>query len=298
MTGGNDLKMRIRKRVTALQVEANRRNSLKSTGPKTQSGKAHSSRNSWKHGILSAHVPVPDGLGEEDAKRFGALLAELREEFQPCGTMEDLLVEQIVIAYWRLARVYRCEAGEIAKNSESVEYNFADWERQTVAESDPHLMRRSSRGLERFSATLDLAESELKRGGCLSDATLAYLSRFGPEVYEFFIRWNLALKEFKKDPDLDKQRNMALGVMKSCITEYCRPALEDLTKHVNAKENIGWRNDLLSASLPDPTAVDRLLRYETSIQRGLDRSLAQLERLQRKRKGETVPHPVRVQIER
>ena len=298
MAGGNDLNMRIRKRVTALQVEANRRNSLKATGPKTQAGKVHSSRNSWKHGILSAQVLVPDGLGEEDAEKFGALFAALREDFQPCGAMEDILVQQIAIGYWRLARVHRCEAGEIAKNSESVEYNFADWERQTVAENDPHLMRRSSRGLARFSATLDAAESELKRGSCLSDDTVSYLSRFEPEVYVFFRRWNLALKEFMKDPDLDKHRTMAIETMKSYISEYCRPVLEDLAKHVNAKESIGWRSDLLSASLPDLTTVDRLLRYETSIQRRLDRSLAHLERLQRRRMGETVPPPVRVQIER
>ena len=72
--------------------------SLKLTGPKTQSGKVHSSRNSWKHGILSAQVPVIDGRGEEDTNSFDALFAGLREEFQPYGTLEDLLVQQIAIS--------------------------------------------------------------------------------------------------------------------------------------------------------------------------------------------------------
>ena len=178
--------MRIPKRVTAKQLEANRRNSLKSTGPKTQSGKVHSSRNSWKHGILSAQVPVLDGRGREDAQRFGALLAALQEDLEPCGTLEDLLVQQIAIAYWRLARAHRCEAAEIAKNSESVEDRFDEHQRQSVAEGDPDLMRKSSRGIEMLSQTLRRAEMELKFLGYLTDITVSRLAAcYGSEVGEF-----------------------------------------------------------------------------------------------------------------
>jgi hypothetical protein len=49
-------------------------------------------------------------------------------------------------------------------------------------------------------------------------------------------------------------------------------------------------------SLPDAINMDRILRYETTIQRQLDRTLDQLERLQRSRKGEHVPAPVTVQL--
>ena len=49
-------------------------------------------------------------------------------------------------------------------------------------------------------------------------------------------------------------------------------------------------------SLPLGVDLDRILRYETTIQRQLVYTINQLERLQRARKGEHVPAPVNVQI--
>jgi hypothetical protein len=346
--------MRIRKRVTDTQLEANRRNSLKSTGPKTQSGKVHSSRNSWKHGILSAQVPVIDGRGGEDANRFDTLLAGLRKDFEPYGTMEDLLVQQIASGYWRLARVHRAEAGEIAKNSESVEDRFDEHQRQSVAEHNPDLMSKSSRGLEMFSETLRRADMELTLVGYLHPVTLSRLGVcFGDEVGELLQIFKQMTKDANTAPTTDGPAKETVGaklifkqstkdtetapttdgptdetrlleifkqwgknaetalitdgpadetsgakLTRRVLTKFCAPRVDELTEYVNAREGVRWNNDLLSASLPEPAAVDRLLRYETTIQRDLDRSLAQLESLQRRRKGETVPPPVRVQIER
>ena len=49
-------------------------------------------------------------------------------------------------------------------------------------------------------------------------------------------------------------------------------------------------------SLPLGPKLDRILRYETTIQRQLAYAINQLERLQRARKGEHVPAPVSVQV--
>jgi len=48
--------------------------------------------------------------------------------------------------------------------------------------------------------------------------------------------------------------------------------------------------------LPAEAEMNRILRYETSIQRQLAHAINQLERLQRARKGEIVPAPVSVQV--
>ena len=89
------------------QERANRRNAQKSTGPKTQEGKAAVRLNAVKHGLLSEEVLLP---GED-----GAALEEpgerLRAELQPVGELEGLLVDRIVGAYWRLRRLGRVEAG-------------------------------------------------------------------------------------------------------------------------------------------------------------------------------------------
>jgi hypothetical protein len=48
------------------------------------------------------------------------------------------------------------------------------------------------------------------------------------------------------------------------------------------------------AVVPDACTIDRLLRYETTIERQLYRALSELERLQRRRRGELVTPPVNV----
>src|SRR5204863_2313408 len=47
------------------QIEANRRNSLKSTGPKTPEGKAVASLNNLRHGLRARTVVLPGEKSEE-----------------------------------------------------------------------------------------------------------------------------------------------------------------------------------------------------------------------------------------
>jgi len=42
-------------------------------------------------------------------------------------------------------------------------------------------------------------------------------------------------------------------------------------------------------AIPNREALDRILRYETAIERQLGRAVDRLERLQRQRKGEMIP---------
>lgn len=94
--------------MTEKQLAANRRNALKSTGPRTARGKARSSRNSVKYGVLTA-APVLPGIESQEAweeHRDGVL-----ESIAPVGYLEKLLAVQLVSISWRLARVVRYEAG-------------------------------------------------------------------------------------------------------------------------------------------------------------------------------------------
>ena len=44
--------------------------------------------------------------------------------------------------------------------------------------------------------------------------------------------------------------------------------------------------------LPDEEVVEKFVRYESALQRQLYRAMNQLERLQRRRRGEAVPPPI------
>jgi hypothetical protein len=81
------------------KIEANRRNAKKSTGPKTTSGKAMSSWNSTRHGLLSKNLPLIYG---QCKKQFARLLSSLRRDLEPVGTLEEVLVEKVAQEYWRL----------------------------------------------------------------------------------------------------------------------------------------------------------------------------------------------------
>ena len=63
------------------RAEINRENARQSTGPKTNHGKATSSRNAFKHGFSAAFAVLPS----EDQHAFEELLAALRAEHQPAG---------------------------------------------------------------------------------------------------------------------------------------------------------------------------------------------------------------------
>ncbi|HEX2713116.1 MAG TPA: hypothetical protein VHM88_13035, partial [Candidatus Acidoferrales bacterium] len=54
--------------------------------------------------------------------------------------------------------------------------------------------------------------------------------------------------------------------------------------------------EILRRSVPAPPHLDCLLRYEAGLERAFDRTLSQLERLQRMRLGQPVPPPVKVEL--
>ena len=74
---------------TQKQIEANRRNSRRSPGPKTRTGKVASKMNAMKHGLLAEQVAVRG----EDPVEFAGVLESLIDEFQPQGPLEEQLVE-------------------------------------------------------------------------------------------------------------------------------------------------------------------------------------------------------------
>ena len=91
---------------TEAQIEANRRNAQRSTGPKTPEGKEEASRNALRHGLTARQVIVFDESGED----FARFHDEMREALAPTDAIEEQIVERIVLCAWRLRRASRAEA--------------------------------------------------------------------------------------------------------------------------------------------------------------------------------------------
>lgn len=91
---------------TEAQVRANRLNAQRSTGPRTEAGKAVVAQNAVRHGLLAEKTVISG----EDAGQFESYRAMLLAELHPAGAMETILVERIVGLAWRLRRADRLQA--------------------------------------------------------------------------------------------------------------------------------------------------------------------------------------------
>lgn len=94
-----------RERYRPRRAEINRANAQHSTGPRTESGKLASSRNSLKHGLASGELIISG----EDPAAYEALLEDLLAEHQPVNPTEELLVEQMAQSWWLAQRALRLQ---------------------------------------------------------------------------------------------------------------------------------------------------------------------------------------------
>ena len=88
------------------QIEANRRNSQSSTGPRSPEGKATSRLNALKSGIHAQSQIIPG----EDAGELESLARGYHEQFQPATPLQCFLVDALIHADWQLRRLHRVEA--------------------------------------------------------------------------------------------------------------------------------------------------------------------------------------------
>lgn len=145
---------------TEKQLEANRENALKSTGPASIEGKSRASKNAIKHGILSKDLVVS---GEKPSE-YQSFRQNLIETLHPEGTMETLLVEKIACLAWRQRRAIQAESSLFHKGLSS------EWNRKS---------------LESFFQGRD--------GDCLQN-----LSRYEANIEKNFYRALHQLKELQK----------------------------------------------------------------------------------------------------
>lgn len=110
---------------TPAKAEANRRNALCSTGPKTAAGKSAASQNAHRHGILSREVLLPT----ESREDFELFRRRLWRALGPAGDLEGLLADRVVSSAWRLRRVLKVE-------TETFESGSRGWKGEKVGLGD------------------------------------------------------------------------------------------------------------------------------------------------------------------
>jgi hypothetical protein len=90
---------------TQAQINANRLNAQKSTGPRTAEGKRAVSQNAVKHGLFARDAVIKC----EDPAEYELHREALLDDLRPVGAIESMLAERIVSLSWRLQRVERMQ---------------------------------------------------------------------------------------------------------------------------------------------------------------------------------------------
>src|SRR5215208_6718080 len=92
---------------TYKQIEANRRNSRRSTGPITDEGKLRSRRNAVRHGLTAETV-----IGAlEDSEDYKAFEAAVTADYDAQSAVERELVLRLASLLWRIRRATTMETG-------------------------------------------------------------------------------------------------------------------------------------------------------------------------------------------
>ena len=111
------------------QIEANRRNAQKSTGPTSAEGKQRASRNALRHGLTAETVIVP----LEDVEDYEAFEEAVAASFDPETAVERELILRLASLLWRLRRATSIET---ALFQMKIEHDSGP---QTVSDFPPRL---------------------------------------------------------------------------------------------------------------------------------------------------------------
>jgi hypothetical protein len=99
------------------QIEANRRNALRSIGPKTENGKRRSRQNAVRHGLTSETVIV----ALEDIEDYQAFEAAVIADYDARTAVERELVLRLASLLWRIRRATAIETDLLQIQAEILE---------------------------------------------------------------------------------------------------------------------------------------------------------------------------------
>jgi len=277
--------------------------SRRATGPRTKLGKKRSSQNSLKHRIFSRAAILEDERWEQ----LDSLLQGLRQDLQPVGMLENMLVDKLASITWRHRRMLLAEKAEIRLGKW---HNLLTEERKkqqreeavilfgSLERPGPGLISREENPLirQRIVQFLESLISLIKYRGFDPNYDMWILKVvFGESTQSEVLVTYSALS----DPNIAKRTALSPDGLKAEFIEF-------LEKYIAIEKNQPdfdeWKDaqrsrlEILCSQVPEAPRLERLLRYEASLDRAFDRTLNQLERLQRMRKGQPVPPPINVNV--
>ena len=137
------------KPISERKLAANRENALRSTGPKTDEGKAASRLNSVTHGLTAT---LPSAIAQSQSE-LEERKAKWRPELKPEGDFQESLFDQIVV---ETLRVERCQKTFLALCTQHARRAKVEWDgdrRRDAATLAAGLAKNPRAVAERLAAT-------------------------------------------------------------------------------------------------------------------------------------------------
>jgi hypothetical protein len=107
------------------QMEANRRNALRSTGPKSHNGKQQSRRNALRHGLTAETVIE----GWEDTEDYTAFEAAIISDYDAGTAVERELVLRLASLLWQMRRAISIETDLLTNQTDFCATAGMNWGR-------------------------------------------------------------------------------------------------------------------------------------------------------------------------
>ena len=304
--------------MTNKRLAANRKNALKSTGPKTRFGKSVSSRNAVKHGVLAA-APILSGIeNREDWEkhRDGVL-----ESLAPIGYLEELLTIRLAVLSWRLWRVVRYEAEVSTAAVARAEADLEERDENGSGKpSEPAKAREDVRRASLVIETLETLpklpdEKSLDRESGVTALWALYGELPGdfegisiPGIpdddaeFDAFDHWTAGLLRKAVEHYASAGRMTVDALLKKCILSACedRDRAEEQERDL-VEQGQRWKllleRENRSRMLLEPEVLDKVARYESNLERSFFRTLHEIQRLQTSRSGAVVPPPASIDVD-
>ena len=299
--------------VSERKRQANRSNAKRSTGPKDTRRTRY---NAQKHGLLSQAAIIQTGDAKEDPRELESLLEALREDLEPEGRLEEILVDRIASCVWRLRRAQRAEVGEIRRGADSAEMDAmiatADLYDLALQGGKMSLVPgggggsyggliRTTLGIARIRKALKEMKGVVEEQGFLTEEALAVVADMCG-VREGSLAFTLSGVSSIARDDLQEKDDEEPSTRRDDLSpEKCQKILLDLidtetarlkneAELVTEKEQLEWDAAVLARHLPSDEVLGKILRYETAIDRQMYRALKELRELQAARRARST-HP-------
>jgi len=187
------------------QIEANRRNALKSTGPKSEEGKQASRCNALRHGLTAETV-----IGSlENAEDYKAFEAAITADYDAQSAVERELVLRLASILWRLRRATTMETGLFEIQADPMQNYLENRELLSESRDVIHTLLRRANSDPNVKAdnTVEFARCFLRLAN-LPNFALDRLSRYEATLWRQARRILLALDALDRRKPHERARHI------------------------------------------------------------------------------------------